>query len=648
MKIITIQDNGDYLRFLLEGEEDLVGTYYLHDLEEKENLLSTLKYGMRVRFVGSLKEPSHNTIPNTFDYKEYLQQKNIYYQLRISELEVVDEHVSFLFSLKNMVYDRIQQIDTTGYMLAFLLGDKSSIDTEVYDAYQSIGITHLFALSGMHVGLLSGILLKLLKKVPVALRYGVVCSLLIGYGFLVGFPASIQRAILFFLLSSINKVGKLDIPPFRIFLLTVWFLVFIHYKILWDIGFLYSAFTVGGILLCSSFIQDESKIKNAFKLSLVAFLFSLPITLISFYEVNFLSIVYNLFFIPYVSIFVYPLSLISFFFPIICPVFWLSIRIMEGVALLLKTISFCSFCLDFEFWEVFLFYLFLVFLFYKQNYKVGIFLVLLFLGDLLAPYFDSNAYVYFFDVGQGDSSLIISPYRKSVFLVDTGGNVSFENNHLESKETFASDGVLTFLKSKGIKKIDVLLLTHGDYDHMGEAAHLVSHLSIQKVIFNFDSYNALEHELIRVLEEKNIPYSKGGTSLEDAYYKIQFLYTRTYDNENDNSNVFSFSCYQYQFLFMGDASIEREKDLLEKYRFTEIDFLKVGHHGSATSTSPSFIEAIRPKYSIISVGRKNRYGHPNDEVLENLNRSKIYRTDQDGSIMFKFKKDKIEIETCPP
>ena len=99
-------------------------------------------------------------------------------------------------------------------------------------------------------------------------------------------------------------------------------------------------------------------------------------------------------------------------------------------------------------------------------------------------------------------------------------------------------------------------------------------------------------------------------------------------------------------MFMGDASVTTEKEILDKYNVPDIDVLKVGHHGSKTSSSKEFINEINPKYSIISVGKNNRYGHPNKEVLNNLSDSKIYRTDQDGSIMFKIKNNKLTIETC--
>ena len=99
---------------------------------------------------------------------------------------------------------------------------------------------------------------------------------------------------------------------------------------------------------------------------------------------------------------------------------------------------------------------------------------------------------------------------------------------------------------------------------------------------------------------------------------------------------------------MGDAGVEKEKDILEKYNLSNIDVLKAGHHGSGTSSSKDFIKEIKPKYGVISVGKNNRYGHPNKEVLNNLSDSKIYRTDQDGSIMFKIKKNKLKIETYSP
>ena len=183
---------------------------------------------------------------------------------------------------------------------------------------------------------------------------------------------------------------------------------------------------------------------------------------------------------------------------------------------------------------------------------------------------------------------------------------------------------------------------------MGEAINIVNNFKVEKVIFNCGPYNELEKELIKVLDKKHIKYYSCIKELNIDNNKLFFLQTKEYDNENDNSNVIYTELNGYKFMFMGDAGIEKEKDILDKYNLNNIDVLKVGHHGSKTSSGKEFINEIEPKYSIISVGKNNRYGHPNKETLSNLDNSKIYRTDQNGSIMFKIKDNKLKIETCSP
>ena len=190
--------------------------------------------------------------------------------------------------------------------------------------------------------------------------------------------------------------------------------------------------------------------------------------------------------------------------------------------------------------------------------------------------------------------------------------------------------------------------SHGDYDHMGEAINLVNNFKVEKVIFNCGEFNDLEKELIKVLDKKKIKYYSCIKELNIDNNKLYFLQTKEYDNENDNSNVIYTEINGYKFLFMGDASKDKEKDILDKYNIKNIDVLKVGHHGSKTSSGKEFINDINPKYSIISVGRNNRYGHPNKEVLINLENSKIYRTDQNGSIIVIIKSNKLKIEANSP
>ena len=179
---------------------------------------------------------------------------------------------------------------------------------------------------------------------------------------------------------------------------------------------------------------------------------------------------------------------------------------------------------------------------------------------------------------------------------------------------------------------------------MGESFNLIDNFKIDNVIFNKGNYNDLEKKLIYKLEKKDIKYFNNIKKLNINNNKFYFINDLVYDNENDNSNILYFEFNKYKFLFMGDSSKIVENDILNKYDLDNIDVLKVGHHGSKTSSGKEFIDEINPKYSIISVGTNNRYGHPNDSVLDNLELSKIYRTDQDGSIMFKIKNNSLRVD----
>lgn len=179
---------------------------------------------------------------------------------------------------------------------------------------------------------------------------------------------------------------------------------------------------------------------------------------------------------------------------------------------------------------------------------------------------------------------------------------------------------------------------------MGEAINLVNNFKVEKVIFNNDTFNDLELNLVKILKEKNIKYYKNMKNISLDKNKLHFLNNELYDNENDNSSIIYTELNNHKFLFMGDAGVEVEKNIIEKYNLQNIDVLKVGHHGSKTSSSKEFIDEINPKYGAISVGKNNRYGHPNDEVLDTLDESKIYRTDQDGCIMFKIKNSNLKLK----
>ena len=255
-------------------------------------------------------------------------------------------------------------------------------------------------------------------------------------------------------------------------------------------------------------------------------------------------------------------------------------------------------------------------------------------------------YLMMLDVGQGDSIIIHSDNK--TILIDTGGIMSYSSEDWQKKiknNSIVLNTTIPMLKKLGINKLDYLILTLGDYDHMGEAINLVNNFKVEKVIFNNDDYNYLELDLIEVLKKKEIMYYQNVQELNIGSNKLYFLNNYIYDNENDNSNVIYTEINKIKILLTGDAGIKVEKDIIGSYNLKDIDILKVGHHGSKTSSSKEFINNVNPKYSLISVGEDNKFGHPNKIVLENLKDSIIYRTDIDGSIMFKIKNNKLKIQT---
>ena len=635
----------------LKSKENIILNYYVDTYDELNKLNDTLYEGIIITAHGTLNQPSNNTIPNTFNYKKYLKSKKIYYTFKADALEIVGDNSNFYYQFKHWLSKRIESIDDTGYIKAFVLGSKSEIDEEVFKTYQNNGITHLFAISGMHISLFSSILLFLLKKIHLKdnQAYPIILLFLLGYTFLVSFTASVVRAFTLYLLLYLNKRLKLGIRTTRIFIYVIVLILLLNPFFILDIGFLYSSLTSFGLILFSDYLKTSNKVLALLRVSLIALLFSLPITINNFYEYNFLSILANIVIVPLVSTIIYPLSLITLILPFFHPILKFFLTILETISTILSSITWFKIILPKMPWFLIISYYFIIYLIFKAKKKrCVIFLIILLLGYKLSFNFDNNFYVYYLDVGQGDSIVLISPQSRKATLIDTGGKKSVSYNEFPPNEYHVSNNVITFLKSINISKINTLITTHGDYDHMGESINLVNNFKVGDVILNCGSLNELEQELITLLDKKHIKYSKCINQLDISPIKLYFLNSGKYDNENDNSNVIYLKYNEIKFLFMGDASTVVEQDLLSKYNLKDIDFLKIGHHGSKTSSSKEFITKTNPKYSIISVGKNNRYGHPNKEVLENLKGSKIYRTDQDGSIMFKIKNNKLKIKTCSP
>ena len=636
--IQRVFDCGDYVQFVFDVGEVISGNYF----KEEKEVLPNFKAGDVVLLRGKLVLPKKNTVPNLFNYRHYLKTKGQYYVVEIESITFLKETTSWFYQVKNWLFHHLEKYESSGYLKLFLLGDKHDLEEEVIDSYQTNGISHLFAISGMHISLLSAILFWLLRRFHMSMILStiLVMAFILFYMTLVDFTPSVARSVVFFCLLSLKKLFRLKTSTVSIFLGMIGLLLFFRPLIIYDVGFQYSASISFFLILYRKHLKQNSYFRNLLVISTVAFLLGLPISLYHFYQVNLLGIVLNLFFVPFVSFVVFPLTLLTFCFPFLDSVYLFFTNIMETISLYFVRFD----CLNFVFGRpslfwIFLYYLFLLFYLFSGKRKFALLTVILSMIFYFQLILFPRQFFIFIDVGQGDATLFHSGGK--TMLIDTGGK-------LFSSSSLASDTLVPLLHSLGIRSLNYLILTHGDYDHMGEGITLVESFKVGKVIFNSGKYNDLELALIQVLNEKNIPYYQNIQELRMGNQSFYFLNRQLYDDENDNSMVLYTELHGIKLLFMGDAGVEVEEDLSEKYNLQDIDVLKVGHHGSKTSSSKGFIDEIKPKYSIISVGKNNRYGHPNKEVLENLEKSKIYRTDKQGSIMFKIKNNKLKIETCSP
>jgi len=596
-----------------------------------------------VNISGTLEEIRGNQNFYLFSYPKYAQRNGFFFQMNIDTIQKIKSSQNIFVKMKKIIREKIDKHPSKIYLFAFILGDKNEIPKEVYESYQENGVAHLFAISGMHISFWVNILTLCLKKTKIKERTKVILifTLLVFYSFLASFSISVLRACLCYLLRKIEKRYHPEEPCIFSVLQVFILLLFIFPHNLFALAFQYS-FAISFVLTFQRDKLKRKKVKlNRLELSLLIFIVSLPITIFHFHQVNILSILYNLFFIPYVSVLLFPLSFVVLLLSQFAPLYEKMTQVLEGASLFCHQIKFGKLTMPHPslVWltGIILIGIFCILLLIerKKSYLLLLCGFLLFYTNL--NFIRKETYVTTLDVGQGDATLI--NIQSQTILIDTGGSISYD---------YAKNVIIPYLNASGIKSIETLILSHGDFDHMGSAISLVNDFKVKKVIFNCGKFNELEQDLIKVLAKKKIPYYSCIKELKIEKNKLYFLNNKDYGNENDNSSVIYTELNNHKFLFMGDAGIEVEEDLIEKYNLQDIDVLKVGHHGSKTSSSKSFINEINPKYAVISVGKNNRYGHPNGNVLDNLGDSKIYRTDKDGSIMFRIKNNKLKIETCLP
>ncbi len=600
----------DKITIEIKAKEKLLITYKYQDKE-----FNNLSYGDKIKVKGTLITPSKNTNQNTFNYQKYLYYKKIYYLVEATSINKIANNNNYLYTIKNTLYQKINKLKSSNYIKTLLFCD-NTLSKEIKESYRINGISHLFSVSGMHINFFVSIIYLYLNKITYNKRIKYLITNIFIITYLILFPSSsLLRSAVMSILYSINYLLKLKIKKIDILLLTLGVSLLINPFIIYDLGYIYSYTITFFLVLSSSTLKKKNKISKIIYISLLSFLVSIPITIYNSFEINIISILLNIILVPIISIIILPLTILTYIFPILDSILYLFTNTLETISLFISKINITKIIFPKPSLLIIVLY-YIIFLLSYQNKKYFYLNIILLIIIYISPYLNSNFEVVMFEVGEADCHLIKYPYNKNTILIDTGKN-----------EYKIKNEVIPYLKSIGIKKIDYLIITHGDEDHIGGSITLINNFQVKNVILNKGTFTDIEKELIKNLNKKKIPYQININKINLSNHTIYLLNNTKYNNENDNSIITYFTYQKYKFLYMGDASITTEDNLLENYNLNNISILKVGHHGSNTSSSKDFISQINPSISLISVGKNNIYHHPNKEVINNLSKSRIYRTD---------------------
>jgi len=555
---------------------------------------------------GNIKEIEGDNLPLVNDFKKYMNDKNIFQSISVNSYVFLRSKSNFIDreNIINKILSNHNE-ETKKFIKMIVFGDISE-SIELYDDLKNLSIIHLFIISGFHINILFSILKKIFGKFT---KNDLLILLIIfPYLFLLNFTIPSSRAYLTIFLGYLSKrYFKNYLDGFSIVFLLAFFFLFINPLYINDLSFILTFFASFNILLINK-LKFKFKFLESLYFSSLIYLSMLPIVLFLNYEFNITAIILNIIFSSIIS-FIYISSIIgiipqfqSFYTPIVDGFYRIIGFAKENSQMIIMGKP------------SFYFFLFYYIFYYKllKNFALGrkkislkclSLIIIICVLKYYKPYLCFKDEVSFIDVGQGDCALISYKNNSSNILIDTGGSKYYD---------YSTKRIIPYLKAKGIKKLDYVIISHDDFDHNGALSTLLLNFNVEKV---YERDNFID---IIVGNKKIFNINNGN-----------------YDNGNDNSLVIYLEANDLKYLFTGDISSIVEENIIKEYPNLKIDILKISHHGSKTSTSEEFLKSIKPILAVISVGKNNFYGHPNFEVLARLYRNNIkyYRTDLQGTII---------------
>lgn len=661
--------DGDSLSFFFQkenGERFLVSYRLRSEQEVKKATDLTIHHDCIVK--GIFEKPQGRTNPHAFDYRKYLYEQKVHWILKSTDVSCQSKKTpTFIKKVRifrqQQIYSLEKRIDgeSKAVLQALVFGYQNGFAPDLHQAYRELGVIHLLVISGSHVSIFTASLFFLLIRLGVTREraFESLMILLPLYAFLTGESPSVIRACVMAFLICFSLRYQMFLKPIDAISIAALIMLLWNPYLLFHVGFQLTFMISLCLILSATYVLSLRTYKAQLLItSLISELASIPILIYHFYEISYISIFVNLFYIPLMTLIIFPLAYLVYFIPflfflsplleiilVICHRFFLWMTQQNALTIVFGKPSL--------FW-VFLMYSAIFFFFVVMEKKGEVktwirpfllcFLLLLF--QAVYPYFLPIGRVTMIDVGQGESILIELPYRKGVYLIDTGGVVSFgKEKWQEKKQPFdpGKDIVVPLLKAKGIATVDWLILSHGDSDHIGGTKAIFDELHVKEVWFPFGPLiSSTEKEIIELIKQKEISLyrAKKGDIKKDNYSEWHVLNPVEKEGlkDNDRSIVLWTELGGMSFLFTGDLEEEMEKEVMKNYPSLQVDVLKAGHHGSKTSTSPAFLDHLKPMYVYISAGRNNRYGHPHEEVIQEIfNRNiSVFRTDEQGAVTYTF------------
>lgn len=613
---------------------------------KKSRQIDKINYGDLIYLEGKLEIPKIATNYKGFNYRQYLKTKKI-------QGIVIADNVKILKAKykNNLIYQIQKKIkaiikeklpDETGnLLLAILVGDKKDLSEQIQINFKNSNLSHMLAVSGAHVSYIIVGLTYITQNSIMGKRKGRVFCIffLIIFMAITNFTPSVTRACIMAILTLVSKIlyKKADIYT-NISISALIILLYNPYSLL-DLGFKLSFGGTIGIIIFMRFIkkkQEEPKLLNYIKqmalVSICANIIIIPIIMNNFNTVSLTFLVSNILASPILAIIVIVgfsiiiISIISHSLSNLL-VFWLN----PILNLLIKISSFCS-KLPFAKILVVTPYIFNIIFYYtiilylvnynkiKQFIKkktVILLSIILILSNFIFYILPQDLKIYFIDVGQGDSTLIVTPSKKTI-LIDGGGSESFD---------VGEKVLLPYLLGRRIRKIDYIMISHFDTDHCKGIFTVIENLKVKNIIISKQAEKSENYKKFKEIvanKKINIILVKAGDKIKIdkyIYFKILFPTEKLIMQNplNNNSIVSQLNYKSFKMLFTGDIEEMAEKEILnlqkDKLKST---ILKVAHHGSNTSSTQEFINSVKPELALIGVGKNNTFGHPSECVVEKL------------------------------